>query len=109
MTPAQISYEAYRARRRKMHYDKAEDKSHETELKANRIMDAMLLGVPVDQVDSVQESFFGQQSEKEAVAAEPDVDNWSKTSGTFVGESTVASYTDAVDVKINQINGKYEA
>jgi len=94
----------------------------EAEQKAERLADALLLGVPVEDVEEIQADYFKNLSTQEEVEdesplnkqqlkqeAERDAAKWSVTNSAVAGDSSVSAFAEEVDLKIDQTTGKFDA
>ena len=117
-TPERAAFDAYRERSRARRMGKRPQSEVDAEEKGRLMADALLLGVSPDEVEAVQKSYFEEQ-EAGAAAAEAteaqmkqeaarDAAKWEGVQSTMEGDSALSSFTETVDLKIDQKTGKYD-
>lgn len=120
-TPERAAFDAYRERSRARRMGKRPQSEVDAEEKGRLMADALLLGVSPDEVEAVRNGYFEgvDQQEAEAAAAEAtqeqlkqeaarDAAKWEGVESTIEGDSALSSFTETVDVKLDQKTGKYD-
>lgn len=95
---------------------KRSQKAIQAEEKAKKLADALLLGIPVDEVDGAKANYFAKLAEQEKAAEEAadlkedaarDAAKWAGTESAIAGDSSLTPFTEKVDVKIDPKTGKF--
>jgi len=117
-TPERESYDKFRERQRNRFSTQPTAADLEAEEKAQLMQDALLLGCAPEDVAAVKASYFEKMAAQEAQAeegaaqmmaeAERDAAKWQGVQSAVEGESDLASYTEEVDLKIDQKTGRYD-
>lgn len=113
VTPAYAAYEAYKKRTQQQ---RAGGKRSEADIKAEhrarQIEDALLFGVPVEEVENVRAQYFNRHSEEREQElqkeANDDASLWAETESSIAGDSALAPFTEEVDVQIDKRTGKFK-
>jgi len=120
-TPQRQSYQRFRERQQYRGSGVRPAADVEAEERAKRMTDALLLGVDPEDVEAVQANFFEKRAAREEAAssesvndeslqqeAERDAAKWEGVQSAIAGDSELASYTEQVNIKVDQKTGKYE-
>lgn len=98
---------------------KRSQRAIQAEEKAKKLADALLLGIPVDEVDGAKANYFAKLAEQEKAAEEAamnadlkedaarDAAKWAGTESAISGDSSLTPFTEKVDLKIDPKTGKF--